>query len=61
MPLLTVPPMGFFRLKMELPHGIVIGAIEISYLCNPWPWVSRQRMKCHSIDPDGDKLSFPIS
>ena len=53
--------MGFFRLNMKLSHGIVIGAVEIRYLRNPWPWVSRQRMKCNSIDPDDDKLSFTVS
>lgn len=53
--------MGFLGLHMELPHGIVISAVEITYLRNPWPWVSRQRMKSYSIDPDGDELYFLIS
>ena len=48
--------MGFLRLYVELPHEIVIGAIEISYLRNPWPRILGQRMICHSVDPDQNNL-----
>ena len=48
--------MGFLRLYVELPHDIVISAIEITYLRNPWPRILGQGVICHSVDPDQNYL-----